>query len=395
MKSGTVHASVPLHLSSGLVEVQRSTSEQDIIDWLKTSYTPLTSNLRKMTFQEVAKCVKIATKVRLAFRHCRRTHGEYVFDVDDSELEDINAALDGVDEWDWDIWRLREASKGRPLQALGWHLLHKHDLIQGLGLDWDVVRRWLAFVEGLYHDTPYHNSTHAADVLQAVHHLLVRAGTLDILSHCPTTVLALLLAAMLHDAGHDGRTNLYHQNALTPRALAFNDQSIQENYHLAAVFSAMAADPAIDILAALRPAQAREIRRLAILTTLATDMKSHFLHLQEFKAAIAAAAPAAAAPSPAAAAAAVAAAWRDDPARVDRLCAHVLHAADLSNPCRPGPLSRRWAERVMEEFFAQATPPPFPHPPAAAPSPPPVRPPPSPLPSPGRTPPSLPPQGVE
>ena len=28
------------------------------------------------------------------------------------------------------------------------------------------VRRWLAFVEGLYQDNPYHSSTHAADVLQ-------------------------------------------------------------------------------------------------------------------------------------------------------------------------------------------------------------------------------------
>ena len=45
-------------------------------------------------------------------------------------------------------------------------------------------------------------------------------------------VLAVLLTAMMHDVGHDGLNNTYHKNALTTRARTFNDQSIQENFHL-------------------------------------------------------------------------------------------------------------------------------------------------------------------
>ena len=40
-------------------------------------------------------------------------------------------------------------------------------------------------------------------------------------------VLALLLAAVVHDMNHDGFTNAFHRNRLTRRALTHNDQSIQ------------------------------------------------------------------------------------------------------------------------------------------------------------------------
>ena len=40
-------------------------------------------------------------------------------------------------------------------------------------------------------------------------------------------ILAMLLAAICHDLGHDGYNNLYHKNKVTERAIQFNDQSIQ------------------------------------------------------------------------------------------------------------------------------------------------------------------------
>ena len=50
----------------------------------------------------------------------------------------------------------------------------------------------------------------------------------------PLSIFALLVAAAMHDAGHDGLNNLYHQHALTGRALAFNDQSVQASTAFAA-----------------------------------------------------------------------------------------------------------------------------------------------------------------
>ena len=31
----------------------------------------------------------------------------------------------------------------------------------------------------------------------------------------------------------------------------------------------------------------------------------------------------------------------------------LLHAADISNPCKPWKVSKEWSDRVIEEFFAQ------------------------------------------
>ena len=45
--------------------------------------------------------------------------------------------------------------------------------------------------------------------------------------------------------------------------------------------------------------------------------------------------------------------WATDGGAVDRLCANLLHAADLSNPCRPWPLAEAWATAVLEELFRQ------------------------------------------
>jgi hypothetical protein len=211
--------------------------------WLTTSYTPFKhddSQKRKVALRSVAASVRFAVRMR---ESNARSHlpEEYVFDAQPAERAAINAALVGVDEWGWDIEPLRVASGGRPLQTLGWHLLHKWGVVGSLKLDEEVVRNWLGFVENLYQDNEYHNSLHAADVLQAAHFLLARGGAAQFLP--PLAVFALLVSAMIHDAGHDGLNNLYHQNALTDRALAFNDHSIQENFHCMTVFTSMAHDP--------------------------------------------------------------------------------------------------------------------------------------------------------
>ena len=200
------------------------------------------------------------------------------------------------------------------------------------------LRNFLSFVESQYNDVPYHNSTHAADVLHVAHYMLGCCGAAEPLS--ALAIFAVLVSAMIHDAGHDGLNNLFHQNAQTDRALAFNDQSVQENYHAATVLARTARDPAVNVLGALDPAQAREARRLMILVTLGTDMKQHFAHARDLDAALAAHGP-----SPAA--------WAADPAACDRLCAHVVHAADVSNTCRPFGTARGWADRVMREFGRQ------------------------------------------
>ena len=253
LKSSLSHSMVPVGLSADKapelspIKGSRRSSvyEPEVRDWLVVNYTPQKQSFRhnRENAKSISKSVRFAIKLYHEVPAPTPVIGgnRYVIDVESKELEEINSVLAGVDEWDWDIWQLEEASKGRPLQTLGWHLLHKWGLVDSLKLEEDAVRNWLTFVENMYQDNEYHNSLHAADVLQATHFLLARAGAARYLP--PLAVFALLLSAMIHDAGHDGLNNLYHQNALTDRALAFNDQSIQENFHCMTVFTSMSHDP--------------------------------------------------------------------------------------------------------------------------------------------------------
>jgi hypothetical protein len=81
-------------------------------------------------------------------------------------------------------------------------------------LDPATLRRWLAYVEGQYTDACYHNSSHATDVLASVY-FMIKAGADKYLSEIEQ--LALLLAAMVHDMGHDGMSNAFHKSAVTQR----------------------------------------------------------------------------------------------------------------------------------------------------------------------------------
>ena len=357
LKSDSSQTTVPVGLQmdnekirrvSGIGGRRTSLENEDVSDavvgWLLANYTPdknlLEKRKKKLTLKSVARSVKIALKLNKAFDRIHSMQQLDIIAVEQSQWEAIQEVLIGVDDWDWDIWKLNEASSERPLQFLGWHLLNKWDLIRNLKLDRTVVQHFLIFVENEYNHNDYHSSVHAADVLQAVHHLLEKCGASQHMT--PLIIFSLLITAMIHDIGHDGLSNLYHQNAGTSRALLFNDQSVQENYHCMTVFTRMSKDSSINILSSLDPAQAKEVRRLVILMTLGTDMKNHFKHFQEFKGLVSSLEQSDDLTS-----------WADDSAALDQVCANLLHAADLSNPCRPFGLARRWAEHVLEEFFAQ------------------------------------------
>jgi hypothetical protein len=72
-----------------------------------------------------------------------------------------------VDEWRFNAFKLAEVTQGHPLSALGFWLMKRFDLIGTFQLDATKLARFLRKIEDGYPDNPYHNKTHAADVLQA------------------------------------------------------------------------------------------------------------------------------------------------------------------------------------------------------------------------------------
>lgn len=88
-------------------------------------------------------------------------------------------------------------------------------------------------MESGYKDNPYHNATHAADVLQSMHVLLHRGGLAGGYTN-PLELLACYLAAAIHDYQHPGLTNDFLINTFHALALQYNDKSPLESYHTAA-----------------------------------------------------------------------------------------------------------------------------------------------------------------
>lgn len=79
----------------------------------------------------------------------------------------INSLLQNAMEWDLDIFKLEEITEKRPLLHLGIELFRRFEVFSTLGIDELTCKSWFIVMEAHYHATnSYHNSTHAADVMQ-------------------------------------------------------------------------------------------------------------------------------------------------------------------------------------------------------------------------------------
>lgn len=253
------------------------------------------------------------------------------------EEEGAKQLLEGLDKWDFDIWALREATNGREMEVAGWAIFNYWNLPSKFGIETGVLKCFLKFVQGQYLPNHFHNATHATDVLQTTHYVLATAGFSKHLSDIE--ILAILFAAAIHDVGHDGFNNNYHKLAITERAVTYNDQSIQENFHLSTTFSSMQANDTINIFKNLTRNQFLEVRGMVITMVLGTDMTKHFQHVSEFKTIAKEKTPITTEHD-----------WGQHTLDV---MGYVLHACDISGQCKKEKLAMKWAEELFEEFFQQ------------------------------------------
>eukprot|EP00727_Mastigamoeba_balamuthi_P014521 m51a1_g9694 putative calcium calmodulin-dependent -cyclic nucleotide phosphodiesterase (598) ;mRNA; r:1362927-1364829 len=154
-----------------------------------------------------------------------------------ASMEDIPVSLEmppadlfaRFDSWDWDTFAFR-AGAPMPLSSVFAHVADKYNFAGIVGDHYfPQLKRFVAAVEKLYLPTPYHSSLHAADVVHAVDKLLAMGPR----SHLQDVdLLALFVAAAIHDVGHPGRNNNFHVMSGSDLALLYNDKSVLENYHL-------------------------------------------------------------------------------------------------------------------------------------------------------------------
>lgn len=246
----------------------------------------------------------------------------------------VEALLERIEEWDFNIFEIAELTGGHPLFFVSSALFNKHDLLNKFNIDEMKFKRFITVMESGYDNRqPYHNSTHASDVLQTLNYFITKGGLSQYVTDLD--ILSALIAAVIHDYEHPGLNNAYHINTQSDLAIRYNDKSVLENFHCATAFRLIYEDQN-NIFSGLTEAQRKECRESIVAMVLATDMAQHFDLLGKFKSKLAGN-------------------GFDPKDRKDRLLLLqiAIKCADISNPAKSTYLCNAWAARVMEEFFRQ------------------------------------------
>lgn len=251
----------------------------------------------------------------------------------------VRKVLSRLDNWsEFDIFELDVVSCGKPLAVLVHHLFERLGLIDHLHIPRTVLARFICKVEAGYRQVPYHNATHAADVVHNVYYFIQQDGLGDML--LLEDVFAAILASAVHDYDHPGTNNAFQIATNSDLAIRYNDQSVLENMHCAEAFKCMKAADS-NILAYVSPEHRRQLRESVIACVYATDMEHHFQNLAHLQATLEK--------------------KKKDGTRFshterkDRLqiLSTLVHCADLGNPCKINRIYLRWTEKIFEEFFSQ------------------------------------------
>ncbi|KAJ3094979.1 cAMP-specific 3',5'-cyclic phosphodiesterase 4A [Phlyctochytrium planicorne] len=246
----------------------------------------------------------------------------------------IQELLSQVGNWNWNIFEF-ESLASKPLYTLGLYLFHEAGLVGKFSIPIDKLRHFLLRIEAGYHaDVPYHNSTHACDVLHATNFFINTNAITGRLTD--NEILGAYLSAIIHDYDHPGLNNQFLVSTRHSKAVFYNDRSVLENHHLASAWAILLKEES-NILCNLSKEEYRTVREQCVDMVLATDLSGHFAMLSAFK-------------NKVFAAGTFDLDNRDDRSLFWRI---LIKCADVSNLTKDWAIYDRWLERIMAEFFRQ------------------------------------------
>ncbi|XP_033212520.1 high affinity cAMP-specific and IBMX-insensitive 3',5'-cyclic phosphodiesterase 8 isoform X1 [Belonocnema kinseyi] len=260
---------------------------------------------------------------------------------------EIDELLDMCMDWDFDIFKLEVLSGMRPLVFLGLTIMNQYQVAAELGCDERTLQNWLTVIEANYRsENSYHNSSHAADVLQAISKYMKSERLKPILN--PLDEAAALLAAAAHDLDHPGRSSQFLCNSNNKLAILYNDLTVLESHHASLTFKLTLSDENVNIFKNLEREDYKMLRQNIIDMILATEMTKHFEHLAKFVNVCS---------------------TRGDtqsecysdvdmsvlllPENITLVKRMMIKCADVSNPTRPLRSCVEWTRRIAEEYFNQ------------------------------------------
>ena len=161
------------------------------------------------------------------------------------------------------------------LPLVGRTVLENLGLLDENILKQDKLESFLYSVSNQYkHETLYHNSMHGADVTHSSYIFITHSNAEKLAKTNVIDILSIIIAALGHDLGHPGLTNMFHMNDSTDIAITYNDISILENYHASLLFRTLRKSEN-NIFEKLSNIDYKIIRKRMISEILSTDMANH------------------------------------------------------------------------------------------------------------------------
>lgn len=253
--------------------------------------------------------------------------------------------LENIDSWDFNVREFNEAQ----VEVVASLILLS---IRGdcLTLDGsDSLNKFAHSVCNGYLPNSYHNSRHALDVLHAVSRLGQLLPWDRIFDEHER--FALGVAAIAHDIGHFGLTNVFLVDMRDDLAVCYNDISPLENMHCSKLFRILS-EETTNVFSHLSQLDYGRVRKMIIDAILNTDPAQHVRMLNDLQAVYAGDRDILNGQS--------SGSLRDGISELltssenKQLVARtLLHGSDLSNPAKPWKITLSWAKAVLDEFFAQ------------------------------------------
>ncbi|XP_026173807.1 cGMP-inhibited 3',5'-cyclic phosphodiesterase A-like isoform X2 [Mastacembelus armatus] len=294
----------------------------------------------------------------------------------------LEPLMSQLNNWNFPIFSLVEKAHGKTgciLSQVSFRLFEDTGLFETFRIPVQEFMNYFHALENGYRDIPYHNRTHATDVLHAVWYLTtqpvpglptlptengihtnsengIAPGATGFLVSKMNSVLeegygtlaglipalelmALFVAAAMHDYDHPGRTNAFLVATSAPQALLYNDRSVLENHHAAAAWNLFMSRPEYNFLVNLEHVEFKRFRFLVIEAILATDLKKHFDFLAEFNAKVGDEGVSGIN-------------WTNENDRL-LVCQMCIKLADVNGPLKCKELHLQWTEGIVNEFYEQ------------------------------------------
>jgi len=207
--------------------------------------------------------------------------------------------------------------------------------------------KFVTNAEAGYAPNPWHNFSHALDTLYSVDRFMNVMEAHYFLTE--VSQFWLMIAAVGHDIGHTGVNNQFLVETADELALRYNDRSPLENMHCARLFQVIS-DPEANVFAQVDKDLYKEMRKGMINAILHTDVVKHNEMIKELNILYQMNSEVFDCPS---GVSEELIQVLQTPANTQLMVNALLHCGDIGNPMKPWELCKSYADKILDEFFAQ------------------------------------------